>query len=56
MGKLEAKSLNGRLIDDGYFPVEIILNDELIEKLPRHLLDEERKDYLSIKIIPGNML
>ena len=50
--ELEAKSINGRLIDINCFPIEIINNNDLGKKLQEFFIEKERGKYFTLRIVP----
>ena len=50
--KLEAKSINGRLVDINYLPMRVILNENLGKELPEFFIDKAKKIYAALRILP----
>ena len=53
--KLEAKSINGHLFDEGFQVVDIMSDEELTNLLV-HALARERGEYFDVKIFPGEFV
>ena len=52
---LESRSLNGKLIDDGFEVIKYICNNDLPKELTSIMFDLVDKKYTDIRIVPGDI-